>query len=357
MKNLLAVIVLILAGLVVDFDTHAQTKKPTTPAKKPAVRPAVVPAKKPATTATPTTTPTTTPATAPAATTETAPATVPAATSPTPAATEQPTQNMQELYDKYNGNTKKPTDTKSGSKATEPKSSKNSKSEVTEKPKKEKRERVEKIEKAKPERTVAMDSEDDGSFKFSLGLRGGGNYGTFSDPPAGLSQVGVIDYVLGYHGGLILNFGGKTFSVQPEILYSQTGVKFSGDDARLGGKFEISGINNTVQIPVLLKLSFGNSFRFFINGGGYVSYGIDSKVKSTIAGMTQTTTQKFEDNDGRIEYGAVGGAGIAIGRRDKAHLLLEGRYNYGLGKNSSDADERKLTSQTIMASLGIVFPL
>ncbi|MEZ4904026.1 MAG: hypothetical protein R2822_20900 [Spirosomataceae bacterium] len=57
----------------------------------------------------------------------------------------------------------------------------------------------------------------------------------------------------------------------------------------------------------------GETFKFFVNGGGYGSYALNGKSTSTINGTKSSVDIKYTKDDPRLEYGAVGGAGISFG--------------------------------------------
>ena len=262
-------------------------------------------------------------------------------TKPTTPAT-QPTPSMQEQYDKLHGTTPKKTTTQPS------KSKTTTKPQTTQKPAKTpsvpKPEVVEKP-KAAPKA--------DGGFKFSVGLRGGANYCTFAAPP---TTGATVKSVLGYHGGLILNLGTETFSVQPEILYNQVGAKVTVTQPN--ANLSATAITNTITVPVLLKVGFGGgNLKFFVNAGGYGSYALNGNAKFVLNGVNSTEKIKFERGDPRIEYGAVGGAGISLGL-GAAKLLIEGRYYYGLGNDDKDTPKAdKALYRNIQGSIGILIPL
>ncbi len=296
---------------------YGQTKKPAT---KPASKPASSSSTKP----------------------YTPPATKPATTTTTTTAPAKPTEqeDMQAQYDKLNGNkpaspatTAKP---KAADKPYVRPGAGSAGSRVADSPK---------PKSQKEPRKVSSSSDDDS--KFHIGLRGGVNLMTIAK--ANSFQEAGTTSLIGFHGGLVMNIGGKMLSVQPEILFSQIGVKYTDTGNSLQGSF------NTVTVPLLLKLSFGSdSFRFFVTGGGFGSYLLSGSSSLTIAGQTSTESIKFVDGDRRLEYGATGGAGVQIGL-GKMKLNLEGRYNYGLGGNEKVKDDAY--SRTIMASVGVLIPL
>jgi hypothetical protein len=201
-----------------------------------------------------------------------------------------------------------------------------------------------------PRKASASSSDDDS--KFHIGVRGGVNLMTIAK--ANSFQEAGTTSLMGFHGGLVMNFGGKMLSVQPEILFSQIGIKLIDGGAGGVGN-SITGTYNTVTVPLLLKLSVGgDAFRFFVTGGGFGSYLLSGTATATISGQKISENLPFETGDRRIEYGATGGAGVQIGL-GKMKLNLEGRYNYGLGGNEKVKDDAY--SRTIMASVGILIPL
>lgn len=188
---------------------------------------------------------------------------------------------------------------------------------------------------------------------FSIGIRGGTSMGTvsgldLSDAGAGVAQ----EYALGFHGGLVMNIGGRTFSVQPEILYNQYGSRITG----AGDYLQVT--SNVVEVPILLKLAFGGrNVRVFINGGPFGNYLMNGQVKTSIGGNTTSETITPDSNDDRFSYGVAGGAGLSF-KIGPGNLLLEGRFNHVLGTLGSDNTvDTKTNPQVIMGSVGYIIPL
>lgn len=267
----------------------------------------------------------------------------------------QPTPSMQEQYDKLHGiKPKTPTTDKSKEK-TKTTTQKPEKTTAPSKPPKQ----AKTVEPAKPKPTKpipapapAMASE--GGFGVKIGLRGGVNYSSITSDAITASGI-TVDPLLGYHGGLVVELGGKTFSVQPEILYSQTAYKISASQA--GSLLVGESRLNSVTVPLLFKVSLGNGpTKFFINAGGFGSYALSGKAKTTFSGITTTTDLKFDSGDQRLEYGAVGGAGVALGL-GRAQLLIEGRYYYGLGSDGDVPAASKMFTRNIQGSVGLLIPL
>ncbi|RRB02620.1 porin family protein [Larkinella rosea] len=294
------------------------TGKPNVAAKKPAPKPPV--------------------ATAPAATT-TAVASVTATAEPAPVLAQQTV-----------------VETKPEVEASANESKKRSKKVKEEKPEKVK---VAKAEKpAKPEKPARVKTESAYSGKgLSIGIRGGVNalLNEFNPGVEG-TEAGQSETSPGFTGGLIINYGvGNVFSIQPEILYTRRSVKFAGEES--GQKFSLKASFNAVEIPLLLKLSFGRKTRFFVNAGPYVSYGLDGRAKFVVDGQTIIDEkQKLTSDDARLEYGVTGGLGVSI-PAGPGSILIEGRYNYSLGNNADPKPAEYVSQQVATFSVGYLFPL
>ena len=202
-----------------------------------------------------------------------------------------------------------------------------------------------------------------GGMKFAVGLRGGLNLNTFSNLMLVTGDRNKSQLQMGFHGGVIMELGGKMFAVQPEILFSQIGAKIvhtATDPTDENG--EIGIVGNTVTVPILLKAKFGaDNMKFFVNAGPYGSYLMSSSLKAVSGGVTIIDEKTvFTTNEGRIGYGVIGGAGVELGL-GAAKLLIEGRYMMGLGDNTKkvagSTSSDNSFPRSIMASVGILFPL
>ncbi len=246
------------------------------------------------------------------------------------------------------------------------KSDKASKAAKVDKPEKiEKVSKPDKVEKTeKVSKSKKLDNSG-GGLNFSIGLRGGLNLNTFSKLKSDLDPTDKIQQLVGFHGGVMMELGGKMFSVQPEILFSQIGAKMTHtadptDPTDENGSLQITG--NTVTVPILLKAKFGTSdnLKFFVNAGPYISYLLSSRAL-LVSGSTTVfdETAKFTDNKGRIGYGAMAGGGVELGL-GFGKLLIEARYALGLGDNEgTTAGMVKNDSfpRSIMGSVGILIPI
>ncbi|GAB3342113.1 hypothetical protein GCM10027299_56660 [Larkinella ripae] len=230
--------------------------------------------------------------------------------------------------------------------------------ETSKRSKKTKTEKPEAVAKVKPEKPAKIKAEKDYSNSgLSVGIRGGANAWLNEFVPDDLAGTGGEQALApGFTGGIIINYGiGNVFSIQPEILYTRRSVKFAGEEQ--GQKYSFQLSTNAVEIPLLLKFSFGQKTRFFVNAGPYAAYGLDASAKFVVDGETLLNEkQKLTKNDARLEYGVTGGLGIAI-PAGPGSLLIEGRYTYSLGNNADPKPAEYISQQIGTISVGYLFPL
>ena len=176
------------------------------------------------------------------------------------------------------------------------------------------------------------------ALEAGVGIKAGYSLAKFSESPAF-----AWENLSFYTGGLSFEQGLGFISLQPEILYVRMGGKHSAGD--LEYRFHY------VQVPVLLKLAIvpAGPIRPFIYAGGYGAYLI--KAEGFLGTDQEDLTQDYQ----RLDYGAVGGVGLAF-KLALISVSVEGRYNYGLmniWKNPSPGETRK--NRCLMALVGISF--
>ncbi|MFD1140495.1 outer membrane beta-barrel protein [Larkinella insperata] len=347
MKSSLLTVCLVAVGLLAE----AQTTKPktTAPAAKP--QSAATAQKKPAATAPKKTTtaykPKTTakkPVAKPAVATAPKAATTAVASAPAAAETE-PVLAQQTAVETT------PVE------AVEKETGKRSKKSKAEKPEKTKAPKAEKVAKVKPEQPARVKTENTYSGKgLSVGIRGGANAWLNEFVSEDMGSNGEQVLAPGFTGGLVINYGlGNVFSIQPEILYTRRSVKTTGEAE--GQKASLILSTSAIEVPLLLKLSFGRKVRVFVNAGPYAAYGLDARAKLVVNGETVAEdTQKLTKDDARLEYGATGGLGVAF-PVGPGRLTVEGRYTYSLGTNADPQPAGYISQQISTVSVGYVIPL
>jgi len=114
--------------------------------------------------------------------------------------------------------------------------------------------------------------------------------------------------LVGYHAGVVVEFPlGGNFCLQPSVLYSAKGSKYS----IMGEKMEAAPTFIDVPINLMYKFDLG-AVKLFLGAGGYVSYGIGGKVEYN--GESADITWGSDDNSDMkpLDYGLNGLAGLDI---------------------------------------------
>ncbi len=121
---------------------------------------------------------------------------------------------------------------------------------------------------------------------------------------------------IGLAGGAFVNFSlSETFSVQPELLYSQEGNKQKEGSASIDLKL------NYINIPVLLQY---NASGFYGETGPQVGFLTSAKVKSKMGSDEETTDVK--DSFKSINFSWA----VGLGYRLSNGLGIGARYNIGI---------------------------
>ena len=145
----------------------------------------------------------------------------------------------------------------------------------------------------------------------NFGIKGGINLAKLANHP------NDPDWRLGWNAGLLAHIHvTPAFSLQPEVVYSSQGAKFSdfvnGEDLNLK--------LNYVNIPVLLQYNFNNGFR--LQGGPQISFltGVADKVGDVE--LNSVDSDDFKTIDFSIPLG--------ISYLSFSGFGVDARYNLGV---------------------------
>jgi hypothetical protein len=145
----------------------------------------------------------------------------------------------------------------------------------------------------------------------TFGLKGGLNVASTSN-----SQGGGSNSRLGYHAGFLLHVHATPqFAVQPELVYSSQGGKYTTSDG-----YEHNLDLGYLNIPVLLQYMAGSGFR--LETGPQVGFlvNVNDKVNGVSTGYFTSADFKKTDVSWAIGAGYEGRSGLG----------LDARYNLGL---------------------------
>lgn len=169
-----------------------------------------------------------------------------------------------------------------------------------------------------------------------IGIRGGASFFNF-----GGDDVSENDYTnrAGFHAGIYASIlGAGSISIEPGVYYSVKGTQ--NDDVA-----NTRAILDYVDVPVLLRLKFGEGFNVF--GGPQVSFLTNSRFEGDFGGSTiSLDTDSVKDTDAGLVFG--------LGYNLPKGLNIQGSYDYGITPifKNSDAD---VYNRGFKVSLGYTF--
>lgn len=146
-------------------------------------------------------------------------------------------------------------------------------------------------------------------------------------------------------GFLAIRFAGG-FSIQPEVLYTQKGVKLEVNDGGLSGNVKYEA--DYLDVPVLARVTFGKGVRGYVLAGPSFDIKLNAKMQIGIMGLSEEEDISEDVKD--FEFAVVFGGGVELGP-----LLMEARWSEGLSNLNTDPAEPELKSRTILFLAGFRF--
>ncbi len=185
---------------------------------------------------------------------------------------------------------------------------------------------------------------------IKLGVKGGVNIATIGGSDA--DSLGDTKSKVGLVAGAFAEFMvGDIIGIQPEVLYSQKGVK--SDDLGVDAKIKL----DYIEVPVLVKVNVpveGSKVRpsFFV--GPAIAFKASCKLQGSSGGTSASID--CEDAGANIkstDFGATAGGGIAFDVGG-AEVGVEVRYTLGFTKIDDDPDPFDIKNRvfSIMGTVG-----
>lgn len=176
---------------------------------------------------------------------------------------------------------------------------------------------------------VFANAQDNTTSKSNGGIKGGYNLAAVN-----FDGNGETDQRHGFHVGFYgESFISDSFSIQPELMYSQQGYQIKNGNTTFTQKLDY------INLPIMFKAY--PSKNFFIELGPQIGLAISHK--EVYEGFI-TTTQEYDPN--KFDYGVNFGAGFKTG----AGISLGVRYHLGLGDLYDSND--KAFNRVVQFSLG-----
>ncbi len=186
--------------------------------------------------------------------------------------------------------------------------------------------------------------------KAKFGIKGGLNIANLS--VSGDSANPTTSPIIGFHVGALLEVKlSDKIALQPELLYSTQGTKFS-----LQLPIEENPVNVDAQIdfgyinlPLILKYYASNDF--CLEAGPQVGFLTSAEATAKVSGRSATEDVKklFNTNDFGLNFG--------LGYNFNSNLFIQGRYNLGLSNiGKTEAGDNSKTKNSVFSfSLGYKF--
>ena len=169
----------------------------------------------------------------------------------------------------------------------------------------------------------------------AIGIKGGLNFANLS-----VSQSTATNYNnrTGYHFGAFALFKFGKIGLQPELLFSKQGSKYSVSTSDVDSNFDY------INIPIILKLYTVAGIN--IQVGPQIGFLSGAEAKQTIGGVTTTTNPSslYKNNDISVALGL--GWDLPFG------LTIDARYNLGLTKINDGTNTSDTKNQVIQISAG-----
>jgi hypothetical protein len=150
-----------------------------------------------------------------------------------------------------------------------------------------------------------------------------------------------------------INFN-QLIALQPEFCFIQ-----KGDKTEFGnGSYTSKVSTNNLEVPLLLKLKFGKSMAFVINGGLYGGFALKGKVK--YEGSSNSAEEReidFEkDKVRRADAGVILGIGFKA-PMNNGYFTMDLRYTYGLTDLSMESsNDLKVHNEGFNLAIGFLIP-
>ena len=153
-----------------------------------------------------------------------------------------------------------------------------------------------------------------------FGIKGGLNVSTLTDDNDDLGSR------LGFHAGVLAHIHlSPKFALQPEVVYSSQGAKYTGLDG------EHSLALNYINIPLQLQYMFDNGFR--LQTGPQVGFLAGVKDKIGDAETDFFSSDDFKSTD--LAWSA------GVGYLSYSGFGVDARYNFGLSNVNDFGDDEK----------------
>ncbi len=179
-----------------------------------------------------------------------------------------------------------------------------------------------------------------GQNEFKIGLNLGGTLSSVRGNDIAEENKAALDFLVGasfeysfnQNTSIISNINYERKSYSQDVDSSE--FILDGFDPLIGnGEIKIRSTLSYLSIPIMLKYNFGANKNFFINGGPYIGFFLDSGVKVDGEKVKDDSNDIFNSTD----FGLSFGIGTKVKLNETNNLNIELRNNLGLSNISAVA--------------------
>lgn len=198
------------------------------------------------------------------------------------------------------------------------------------------------------------------AFSQVFKIKGGVNFSTIIDD----SNQELYQRKKGIKFGCALEFPiNSSFSIEPGIMFSKKGAKFSETDYYYyGNEYDIEAnlVLNYLEVPILFRTSFpvfNNNARFFVTIGPYIACSMDGKIRTKssannkeldIEEVLYIGNDKEDDDIKSYDIGLTIGGGYVFNKFEIALYI-----NDGLSDITPDKPEVRNNIVTLSVALKV----
>lgn len=167
---------------------------------------------------------------------------------------------------------------------------------------------------------------------FDIGLEGG----------LGIASLRGNEFLDKYHSNRIGYTGGLFAQYNlPKVLSLRTGAYFERKGS--SSELQVTDDNGTtigsvdgwsdfdyLTVPLMLRATFGDKLRYFVNAGPYVGFLLKQTTHTDSYGIMPETNEDNTDLFEETETGMAFGLGLSYALKSKLTLSFEARNNLGL---------------------------
>lgn len=174
-----------------------------------------------------------------------------------------------------------------------------------------------------------------GQAQFAVGIKAGLN---FANLDVSQSAGANYDNRTGYHAGAFALIKAGFIGVQPELIFSKQGTKYS----YTGGNGEAN--YDYINIPVMAK--FYLPLGLNLQAGPQFGFLSKAQIKQTIGSVKTTQDVKDESKNMDVAIGVGAGWDLPFG------LTVDARYNIGVSKVNDTSGSGDVKNRVFQVSVG-----